>query len=78
MSAAGVGVRRTMSLGLALAERSARAAMVHATGLAITICVAVCDEQGRLAVFFKMDGTTALAGHEAVKSTCVQAVQTLA
>ncbi len=62
-----------MSIGLAPAEGSARAAMAHATDLGIAICVAVCDGQGRLTVFFKMDGTPALAGHEAIRRAITSA-----
>ena len=62
-----------MSLNLASAEQSARAAMAHATSLGIAICVAVCDGQGRLTVFFKMDGTTVLAGHEAIRRALTSA-----
>ncbi len=62
-----------MSLALAPAEASARAAMARATSLGIAICVAVCDGQGRLTVFFKMDATTALAGHEAIRRAITSA-----
>ncbi len=56
-----------MDMSLATAERSARAALAHAGDLGITICVAICDAQGRLSVFFKMDETAALSGHEAIR-----------
>ena len=56
-----------MDMSLGPAERSARVAMAHAESLGIAICAAVCDAQGRLTVFFKMDGTAALTGHEAIR-----------
>ncbi len=62
-----------MMFSFTSAERSARAAMAHAKSLEIAICVAVCDPQGRLTVFFKMDGTDALSGHEAIRRAITSA-----
>ena len=56
-----------MPMTLAVAETISRAAINHAARHGLSICVAVCDGQGRLTTFSKMDGTSALAGHEAIR-----------
>lgn len=45
-----------MSLTLQEANSIAEAALAHAEGLGIRICVAVCDAGGRLLAFQRMDG----------------------
>lgn len=56
-----------MELSLRSAEGIARAAITHASRSGILICVAVCDPNGRLITFSKMDGSSALTGHEAIR-----------
>src|ERR687888_1506742 len=50
-----------MSLTLAEANRAMHAALAKAHNLAVNISVAVCDADGRLIAFQRMDGTLAEA-----------------
>ena len=62
-----------MHLTLAMAEHVSRAAIEQAGRLEASICVAVCDGQGRLTAFLKMDGSDALSGHEAIRRAMTSA-----
>lgn len=48
------------------AERVAQAARSNACEHGLAAAVAVCDADGRLLVFFKLDDAGAMAGHEAI------------
>ena len=50
-----------MSIRLAEANRAIQAALAKAHNLAVNISVAVCDADGRLVAFQRMDGTLAEA-----------------
>jgi glc operon protein GlcG len=50
-----------MSIGLAEANRAIHAALAKAHNLAVKISVAVCDANGRLVAFQRMDGALAEA-----------------
>ena len=50
-----------MSLSLAEANRAMQATLAKAHNLAINISVTVCDADGRLIAFQRMDGTLAEA-----------------
>jgi len=50
-----------MSIRLAEANRAIQAALAKAHNLAINISVTVCDADGRLVAFQRMDGTLAEA-----------------
>ena len=56
-----------MKLNLAHATSIANASIVKAAELGTSISVAVCNTEGRIIVFFKMDGTGAMSGHEAMR-----------
>ncbi len=56
-----------MTVSLHSARCAAQAAIDFAEAQGEAICVAVCNVGGRLVAFFKMDGTDALAGHEAIR-----------
>jgi uncharacterized protein GlcG (DUF336 family) len=50
-----------MSIRLAEANRAIHAALAKAHNLAVNICVTVCDADGRLVAFQRMDGALAEA-----------------
>jgi glc operon protein GlcG len=50
-----------MSIGLAEANRAIQGALAKARNLAVNISVTVCDADGRLVAFQRMDGTLAEA-----------------
>jgi glc operon protein GlcG len=50
-----------MSIRLAEANRAIRAALAKAHNLAVKICVTICDADGRLVAFQRMDGALAEA-----------------
>ena len=52
---------------LQLAETIAHAAIDHAEKIGARVCVAVCDDDGRIISFLKMDGTDVMSGHEAMR-----------
>lgn len=56
-----------MEMRLRLAEAIAQAAIFHAEKIGVRVCVAVCDDNGRIVAFMKMDGTDVMAGHEAMR-----------
>ena len=56
-----------MRLNLRLAEAVAQAAINHAEHLCIAVSVAVCQAEGRIVAFRKMDGTDVMSGHEAMR-----------
>ena len=56
-----------MKLNLAHATSIANASIVKARELGTSVSVAVCNTEGRIIVFFKMDGTDAMSGHEAMR-----------
>lgn len=56
-----------MDMRLRLAEAVVHAATAHAEAIGIRVCVAVCDSNGRIFAFLKMDGTGAMSGHEAMR-----------
>jgi glc operon protein GlcG len=55
-----------MSIRLAEANRAIQAALAKAHNLAINISVTVCDADGRLVAFQRMDGALAEAGGAAI------------
>jgi glc operon protein GlcG len=59
-----------MSIRLAEANRAIQAALAKAHNLAVNISVAVCDADGRLVAFQRMDGTLA----EAPRASCGKAL----
>ena len=56
-----------MDMGLRLAEAVAHAATSHAEMIGIRVSVAVCNDDGRIVAFLKMDGTDVMSGHEAMR-----------
>ena len=62
-----------MTLTFALAQDAAQAAINCAAKRDEAICVAVCDGGGRLFTFSKMDGTSSLVGHEAIRRAIASA-----
>lgn len=62
-----------MDLSLETANGIARAAMDHASRINSHICVAVTNAQARVVVFFKMDETHAMDGHEAMRRAITSA-----
>ncbi len=57
----------TMKLDLARATSIANASLGKARELGVSVSVAVCNAEGRMIVFLKMDGTGVLTGHEAMR-----------
>jgi glc operon protein GlcG len=55
-----------MSIRLAEANRAIHAALVKASNLGVNISVAVCDADGRLIAFQRMDGTFAEADRASI------------
>lgn len=62
-----------MDLTLQKAQEVMGASIALADRLGLAVCVAVCDPQGRLVAFSKMDGTGALEGHEAIRRAITSA-----
>lgn len=63
------------AITLAQAQALSAASVAHARSIGIKVCVAVCDGDGRLVAFSKMDGSTALDGHEAIRRAVTAAGQ---
>jgi glc operon protein GlcG len=55
-----------MSIKLAEANRAIQAALTKAHNLALTVCVTVCDAEGRLVALQRMDGAYAEACRESI------------
>ena len=62
-----------MELSLEIADGIARAAIAHSSRTNSHICVAVTNAQARIVVFFKMDRTHAMDGHEAMRRAITSA-----
>lgn len=60
-------IETTLHMRLQLAEAIAHAATSYAKEQKLSVSVAVCDEQGRIFAFLKMDGTDVMSGHEAMR-----------
>lgn len=63
----------TMHMRLQLAEAIAHAVTSYAEEQKLFVSVAVCDEQGRIFAFLKMDGTDVMSGHEAMRRAMMAA-----
>jgi glc operon protein GlcG len=62
-----------MVIRLAEANQAIQTALVKARNLALNISVAVCDADGRLVAFQRMDGALAEAGHASIGKALVSA-----
>lgn len=66
-------IETTLRMRLRLAEAIAQAAISHAEEQKLPVSVAVCDEEGRIFAFLKMDGTDVMSGHEAMRRAMMAA-----
>ena len=70
---AGIMATSATRLDLAHALSIAQAAIAAARRSDCLISVAVCNREGRMIAFLKMDGTDALSGHEAIRRAVASA-----